>query len=53
MILSGQSLINLNNVTYMEIQHIKLDWYDSYGVQVQGASDHIWLANLVGGQPGT
>jgi hypothetical protein len=40
-------LINLNNVSYIEIQHIKLDWYDSYGVQVQGASDHIWLANLM------
>ena len=46
-ILSGQSLINLNNVNYVEIQHIKLDWYDSYGVQVQGSSDHIWLANMV------
>ena len=46
MILSGQSLINLNGVSYIEIQHIKMDWYDSYGVQVQGASDHIWLANL-------
>ena len=46
-ILSGQSLINLNNVSYVEIQHIKLDWYDGYGVQVQGASDHLWLANMV------
>jgi len=47
MILSGQALINLNNATYIEIQHIKLDWYDGYGVQVQGASDHIWLANIL------
>lgn len=46
-ILSGQSLININDVSYIEIQHIKLDWYDGYGVQVQGASDHIWLANMV------
>ena len=46
-ILSGQTLINLNGVSYVEIQHIKLDWYDGYGVQVQGASDHIWLANMV------
>lgn len=45
-ILSGQSLINLNNVSYVQIQHLQLDWYDGYGVQVQGASDHIWLANL-------
>lgn len=46
-ILSGQSLINLNGVSYVEIQHIKLNWYDGYGVQVQGASDHIWLANIL------
>jgi hypothetical protein len=45
-ILSGQSLINLNNVDYVEVQHIELDWYDTYGVQVQGTSDHIWLANI-------
>jgi hypothetical protein len=45
-ILSGQSLININGVSYLEIQHIQLDWYDGYGVQVQGASDHIWLANM-------
>jgi len=45
-ILSGQSLINLNGVSYVEVQHIRLDWYDGYGVQVQGASDHIWLANM-------
>ena len=46
-ILSGQSLININSVSYVEVQHIKLDWYDGYGVQVQGTSDHIWLANMV------
>ena len=47
MILSGQALINLNGVSYIEIQHIKLDWYDSYGVQVQGTSDHLWIANVL------
>jgi hypothetical protein len=47
MILSGQALINISGVSYIEIQHIKLNWYDGYGVQVQGASDHIWLANLM------
>ena len=46
-ILSGQSLININNVSYVEIQHVRLDWYDGYGVQVQGTSDHIWLANIL------
>ena len=46
-ILSGQSLININNASYIEMQHIQLDWYDGYGVQVQGSSDHLWLANMV------
>ena len=46
-ILSGQALINIDNVSYVEIQHIKLDWYDGYGVQVQHASDHMWLANMM------
>jgi len=46
-LLSGQSLININNVSYLEIQHIKLDWFDGYGVQIQGAGDHIWLANMI------
>ncbi|MGA8490521.1 MAG: hypothetical protein WB711_08885, partial [Terriglobales bacterium] len=46
-ILSGQALINIDGVSYVEIQHIKLDWYDGYGVQVQGGSDHLWLANMM------
>lgn len=45
-ILSGQSLINLNNVSYVEVQHIMLDGFDGHGVEVQGASDHVWLANV-------
>jgi hypothetical protein len=44
--LSGESLPNLNSVSRLEIQHLQMDWFDSYGVQVQGASDHIWLANM-------
>jgi len=45
-VLSGVSLLNLNNVSWLEIQHLQLDWFDAYGVQVQGASDHLWLANV-------
>lgn len=46
-ILSGQALVNIDGVSYVEVQHIKLDWYDGYGVQVQGTSDHVWLANMM------
>jgi hypothetical protein len=45
--LSGESLLNVNGVSWLEIQHLQIDWFDAYGVQVQGASDHIVLANMV------
>ena len=30
----------------LEAQHLLIDWFAGYGVQVQGASDHLWLANM-------
>jgi hypothetical protein len=45
-VLSGSSLLNINGMAWLEIQHLQIDWFDSYGVQVQGASDHLWLANI-------
>ncbi len=45
-VLSGESVLNVNGVSWLEIQHLQIDWFDGYGVQVQGASDHLWLANL-------
>jgi hypothetical protein len=45
-VLSGGSVLNVNGVSWLEIQHLQIDWFDSYGVQVQGASDHLWLANM-------
>ncbi len=49
-VLSGQSVLNLSDVSWLEIQHLQIDWYDSYGVQVQAVapatSDHLWLANI-------
>ena len=45
--LSGSTLLNLNAVSWLEIQHLQIDWFDGYGVQIQGASDHLWLANMV------
>ena len=45
-VLSGGTLLNLNDVSWLEIQHLQIDWFDGYGVQVQGASDHLWLANM-------
>ena len=45
-VLSGGSVLNLNGVSWLEIQHLQIDWFDGYGVQVQGPSDHLWLANM-------
>jgi hypothetical protein len=45
-VLSGETVLNLNGVSWLEIQHLQIDWFDAYGVQVQGASDHLWLANM-------
>ena len=45
-VLSGGSVLNMNNVSWLEIQHLQIDWFDGYGVQVQGGSDHLWLANM-------
>jgi len=45
-VLSGQSVLNISNVSWLQIQHLQIDWYDAYGVQVQRASDHLWLANI-------
>jgi hypothetical protein len=44
--LSGSSVLNVNGISWLEIQHLQIDWFDGYGVQVQGASDHLWLANM-------
>ena len=46
-VLSGASVVNLNGVSWLEIQHLQIDWFDGYGVQVQGPADHLWLANMV------
>ena len=45
-VLSGGTVVNVNGVSWLELQHLQIDWFDGYGVQVQGASDHIWLANM-------
>ncbi len=45
-VLSDGTVLNVNNASWLEIQHLQIDWFDSYGVQIQGTSDHIWLANI-------
>ncbi|MGB9489979.1 MAG: hypothetical protein WCA92_05870, partial [Terriglobales bacterium] len=45
-IVSPVTMLNLNGVQYVVAQHLMIDWFAGYGVQVQGASDHLWLANM-------
>jgi hypothetical protein len=45
-IVSPTTMLNLNGVQYLVAQHLLIDWFAGYGVQVQGASDHLWLANM-------
>ena len=46
-IVSPTTMVNLNGAQYVKAQHLLVDWFASYGAQVQGGSDHIWLANMV------
>jgi len=49
-IVSPTTMLNLNGVQYVTVQHLLIDWFTGYGVQVQATapaiSDHIWLANM-------
>ena len=42
---NGQ-LVYINGRTYVDIQHFKVTFFDTYGVRVGGASDHLNIANL-------
>lgn len=39
-------LIDINGKTWLQIQHLKLTYFDTYGVRIRGASDHITIANV-------
>ena len=44
--LSNVPVINVNGKSWLTIQHFLLNWFDQYGVYVQGTSDHVVLANI-------
>ena len=45
-IVSPTTMLNLNGVQNIQAQHLLIDWFTGYGIQVQGPSDHLWLANI-------
>lgn len=44
--LSNAPVINVNGKSWLVFQHILVNWFDQYGVYVQGASDHLVFANM-------
>jgi len=46
MALSNVPVININGKSWLTFQHFLLNWFDQYGVYVQGVSDHLVFANM-------
>ncbi|MGA8838319.1 MAG: hypothetical protein WCF74_00280 [Candidatus Sulfotelmatobacter sp.] len=46
MALSNVPVINVNGQSWLTFQHLLVNWFDQYGVYVQGASDHLVFANM-------
>jgi len=46
MALSNVPVININGKSWLTFQHFLVNWFDQYGVYVQGTSDHLVFANM-------
>src|SRR5208283_1040713 len=46
MALSNVPVININGQSWLTFQHFQVNWFDQYGVYVQGNSDHLVFANM-------
>ena len=46
MALSNVPVININGQSWLTFQHFLINWFDQYGVYVQGTSDHLVFANM-------
>jgi hypothetical protein len=46
MALSNVPVINVSGQSWLTFQHFLVNWFDQYGVYVQGASDHLVFANM-------
>jgi len=46
MALSNVPVINVNGQSWLTFQHLLVNWFDQYGVYVQGTSDHLVFANI-------
>lgn len=46
MLMTNGQLIYVNGKSWLEFQHFRLSYFDSYGLRIAGASDHITAANM-------
>ena len=46
MLMANGQIIYVNGKTWLQIQHFKLTYFDTYGLRIGGASDHITAANV-------
>jgi hypothetical protein len=46
MLMAGGQLVYINGRSYVDVQHLRLAHFDTYGVRVGGAADHINVANV-------
>lgn len=46
MLMANGQLVYVNGKSWLQIQHLKLTYFDTYGVRIGGASDHITVANV-------
>jgi peptidoglycan/xylan/chitin deacetylase (PgdA/CDA1 family) len=45
-LMNGSALLYVNGKNWLRFQHILLNWFDTFGVSVAGASDHLTFANM-------
>jgi peptidoglycan/xylan/chitin deacetylase (PgdA/CDA1 family) len=46
MLMTNGQIVYINGKNWLTIQHFKLTYFDTYGVRIGGASDHITIANV-------
>jgi polysaccharide deacetylase len=46
MLMANGQLIYINGKSWVDLQHFKLTFYDTYGLRIGGAADHLNIANV-------
>jgi len=46
MLMTNGQLLYITGKSWVQVQHFKLTYFDTYGLRIGGASDHITIANV-------